>query len=334
VAGGVLLSRDRELPNLTVAFLVFHATMLEIPSSPAKLLLIQYFRQNQIYVDNHTQTISKIIKLKIDRSVFVQSCSNSQIERQETMMGHRVISQTRSIASLNNEGAARIDAGDLEGGTGYLKNALKASKKLIREQQGQADSLAPPPPPCYFSLDHQLITFTANNAARNLKSSVCNDCESSDEGPFVVRQPMLIRQSSSLEETGSSRVLAIVVVFNLAIATHMTAMQGAVMRNDLLRKAIQLYECALNLIKIPNGFAVAGSEVVLLAILNNLAYSHASLGDNREAENWSQHLLSSLMFAVDHRMGTDTTPTATELLECFLRSTHHYILARKTAAAA
>ena len=245
------------------------------------------------------------------------------------------------VAHLNNEGATMIDAGNCEGGTDVLKQALRASKRLIAEQRAATTLTSPvgqKQDTCSFadqasnasrqSLSlNQLVSLKVADDPEDVhmeaacKSSYfggvadCGKCDESNDvdAPFLFRNPIRIRPIAEdiLHMAESNHLLSTVVVFNLGIAVHRRAADTRSKQSNhplhhqedegsaLLRKAIYLYECALDMLQKPN--RVYGKETMLLAILNNMAYAHSSLHNVETVKKISQYLLSVLMMVVDQK---------------------------------
>ena len=237
------------------------------------------------------------------------------------MMSSSSSSSRIQIAHLNNEGSARIEAGDLEGGLTCLRAALSTTKALISQEHSESSQAT-----VRCSLD-KLITFERNSAESG--SGV-------EERSFLVR-PAKIQTSSPevMFEEGNATILSMIIVFNMAVIKHITAMKDG--DAVLLQHAIQLYECTLNLQNSYGQRLCCNGTVFRLVLLHNLGHAHSALGDKVTADHLYKQLLSALMYVVNtHQMDTaGVSPFGdnAEYIRSFFGTTYHLMCPTSSNAA-
>jgi tetratricopeptide (TPR) repeat protein len=110
---------------------------------------------------------------------------------------------------------------------------------------------------------------------------------------FIFLNPIKI--CGSLPITKLRKTLSLISMFNLAICHH----QCAILRNmdrDQLRKALHLYELAYA-IQMQEGIDMTLTPTMI--IMSNVGHIHKILGNEDNAMQCFQHLLSTLMFLVE-----------------------------------
>lgn len=114
-----------------------------------------------------------------------------------------------------------------------------------------------------------------------------------NSGLFIFLNPIKI--PGSLPKTKLRKTLSLISMFNLAICNH----QSAILRNTdklQLRKALQLYELAYA-IQMQEGIDMTLTPTMI--IMSNVGHIHKILGNEDNAMQCFQHLLSTLMFLVE-----------------------------------
>jgi hypothetical protein len=96
--------------------------------------------------------------------------------------------------------------------------------------------------------------------------------------------------------------LSYVVLYNLALAHHLRAMEEDCkrLRNARLQQALCLYEHAHQILL---NQEIEVSALHNMAIASNLGHIHQFLGDESRAQLCFQHLLSTLLYVVDYGAG-------------------------------
>lgn len=114
-----------------------------------------------------------------------------------------------------------------------------------------------------------------------------------NNGLFIFLNPIKI--PCLLPRTKLRKTLSLISIFNLAICNH----QCAILRNldrDQLRKALHLYELAYA-IQMQEGIDMTLTPTMI--IMSNVGHIHKLLGNEDNAMQCFQHLLSTLMFLVE-----------------------------------
>jgi tetratricopeptide (TPR) repeat protein len=218
----------------------------------------------------------------------------------------------QTLISLNNQGASLIDAGRPLGAISILVSALKFFKEqLLSEPQDTSVVLRH----CY-SLDDSMMS-------RNITYITNGSCTNSD---FVHRRSIHVQQDTLCNV--HSVVIAVAILFNLALAHHLTGVEKS--RNPvLLKKAVKLYEHALTLARTQG----VGEYAVLfhLAVMNNLGQLHKELKQDVLAEKCFHQLLSMLMYLLD--CSKEEEDALSSSYEEFLSSVYHLIFPGCSAVA-
>ncbi len=104
-----------------------------------------------------------------------------------------------------------------------------------------------------------------------------------------------IKIPTKLPGTKLRSTLSLIVVFNLAICNHRDAIMKNMDRIEL-RKALQLYELAYA-IQMQEGIDMTLTPTMI--IMSNVGHIHKIMGNDDNAMQCFQHLLSTLMFLVE-----------------------------------
>jgi tetratricopeptide (TPR) repeat protein len=184
--------------------------------------------------------------------------------------------ENQTVIALNNQGASLIDAGKTLDAITILNSALLSYKQLILSQEASVVL-------SHCSLDEMM----SKNAACVTKGSDTNS-------GFVHRRSIHV-QEDKLRNVHSV-VIAVAIVFNLALAHHLTGVENNC-NPVLLQKAVKLYEHALTIAQ-THGI---GDDSILfhLAIINNLGQLYKELKRNVLAGKCFHQLLSMLMYLLD-----------------------------------
>jgi hypothetical protein len=110
---------------------------------------------------------------------------------------------------------------------------------------------------------------------------------------FIFLNP--IKVPEELPQTKICKTLSLITMFNLAICNHRNAIMNN-MNKPLLRKALQLYELAYA-IQMQEGIDMTLTPTMI--IMSNVGHIHKILGNDDNALQCFQHLLSTLMFLVE-----------------------------------
>lgn len=229
---------------------------------------------------------------------------------------------TNSLAlQQNNRGAFFLNTRRFDKAIVCLSAALQASKQHIDATCKRAKSAQTMTP------DDGVMMFLDQVMSRDpseLDDSRTTDVAAHDddhddadatntlagEENFVYRRAICIPTRTLMDflpdEHDRSLVISISTIFNLALAHHLRAMELKDDGDDndrrykqlQLKRAVLLYELAYKLQM--EGISGSGlSTVFVMATLNNLGQIHKILMQHDTACECFQHLLSTLMFALD-----------------------------------
>ena len=184
-----------------------------------------------------------------------------------------------------NSGVSHFECGNIEHAVAAFAEALSTSRRLLPTEQDSHD------------------------AAEN----IILDGPETDEGPFqpqfgrsemvksaatdicIFLNPIKIPDGLSLPSKKVHKTLSLITMFNLAICHHRNAIENN-MDKMYLRKALQLYELAYS-IQVQGGIDMTLTPTMI--IMSNVGHIHKILGNDDNAKQCFQHLLSTLMFLIE-----------------------------------
>ena len=250
---------------------------------------------------------------------------------------------------LNNNGVECIRNGQFQDAIHHLSLALKASKEILHT-----------PIPAIPRDDKSVVTKESNCSALNRimtrvpchsyssDEGTCDDDWTSnvDEGNFVYRSPIEIPSSRTGSPTTplgrDLSVLSTAIVFNLALAHHMAAMDAreSLDVSDskvkvLLRRAMNLYHCSLRIMEVQ---ADDASPYFVIATMNNLTQIHLELGEQEKAASRCQQLFSLLLIVGKWSQSSseESSPSSDPQnvdYECFFRTVFSLMFSHGNAGA-
>jgi hypothetical protein len=130
----------------------------------------------------------------------------------------------------------------------------------------------------------------------------CGSCSFLTSGRLssrsMFRDPIHLSSTVFDCESEHCEKLACVIVYNLALAHHLRAMeeQNETSRQSLIRKALALYEHARQFLV---GQDMDVSVLHSMAIACNLGHIHHMTGNDPASQMYFQHLLSAILYVVD-----------------------------------
>ncbi len=232
-----------------------------------------------------------------------------------------------AIASLNNEACSLILNGSNGGGAIQLLNsALVAMKRGIQaeqsngsgvyNQQSQLSSLHPETkgmenksrvgrgnsfwsefaPMEARLLQSKAIIKTPCNPHHPSYRNISSDAIPSSSSMHIFIRPLMMRME---HEDASFYVSSMIVLFNLALASHVMGIQllGRADRKGtagVFRQANSLYRLTLQLNRAQEGDR-RRSPLMYTIILNNLSHTHRVLGEPNETLECDRSLLTALL---------------------------------------
>jgi hypothetical protein len=147
-----------------------------------------------------------------------------------------------------------------------------------------------------------------------------------ERAQYLYKTPLQISDSAEFSSYDSTVELSVAIMFNLALAHHLNALQMGTIeeRNVVLHQAITLYELAYT-VQMQEDLEV--SVECTMAIINNLGQIHNLVGNQEKASRCFSHLLSTILLVQSYG-------DAAEQTEVFVRSVSHLILKEVVAPAA
>jgi tetratricopeptide (TPR) repeat protein len=220
---------------------------------------------------------------------------------------------------LNNQGARCIQVGNYDQAIVTLVKALKLWEQVaVVHNTCICGSCSLDE--CILHTTRQDPPFLADGASFksfNDATQLCEDMVDSEErfiyrGP-IYASPKFMQQGHSLGVT-----LSLIIILNLAMAHHLSAMQNQNCRRRL-QKALQLYELAHHL-QMEENEDICSPRVTMI-ITNNVGEIYRALENQCKHNMCLQHLLNTMMYMIDCKI-----PVSTVELEGFVRNTSQLIL--------
>jgi len=238
-----------------------------------------------------------------------------------------------TIIQLNNEAGSHINNCNYEEAISLLRRALVLNKCVL---DGANRSHCCGPGFQYSSnncgmlfsrgLIHEcMVTCAPSNIAETNQQCCCfrND--------FIYRRPIIVPMEKALPLTkfiaDFHTTLSIFVVFNLALAHHLSALKKGSCNVVGLEKAISLYGLAQRIL--PQQ-VTEWNILFVLASTNNVGQIRKALGQHDIANHFFRHMLSTLVYLSDSKFVDSTTFS----LEGFYHNTAHLVLSNSNTAQA
>jgi hypothetical protein len=157
------------------------------------------------------------------------------------------------------------------------------------------------------------------------ETSSSEDCG----GGYIYQKPIRVSPHSMQEGHSMGVTLSLIVIFNLALAYHLAAVQNNMCRRRL-QKALQLYEIAYQMqLETQHEQQQVNSLRFTIIIANNVGEIHRTVNDRSKHMKCLQQLLSAIIYLVDCQ-----SPVESIELEGFFRNTSQLILQKRCASAA
>jgi hypothetical protein len=240
---------------------------------------------------------------------------------------------------LNNRAAFCIETGRYDRAISNLVKALKVSEQVDNVSTCTCK---------HCSLDgcmsfSQKVTGFERRHSRSTRtrsgSSTPSEVVEVDDG-YIHRQPIHVTPHAMQEGHSMGLTLPLIITFNLALAHHLSAIEGCTPHTKLmvdrkkLKKVLQLYELAYRW-QMEEEDEQFDCIRFTMIISNNLGEIHRAVNNRSKHVKCLQHLLSTMMFLVDcqHISSMQTDDDSLEL-DGFLRNTSQLILLGECAAAA
>jgi tetratricopeptide (TPR) repeat protein len=218
---------------------------------------------------------------------------------------------------LNNHGARYIQVRKYEQAIATLTKALNLWEQVAVDDTCACGRCSLDE--CILHTTRQDSPFPTDGASFKSFNDATQFCEDmvDSEDRFIYRRPIYASQKFMQQGHSPGVSLSLIIVLNLAMAHHLSAMQNQNCRRRL-QKALQLYERVYHLKMEAENIC---SPHATLIITNNVGEIHRALENQSKHAMCLQHLLSTMMYMIDCKI-----PVSTMRLEGFVRNTSQLIL--------
>ncbi|KAL3925324.1 MAG: hypothetical protein SGILL_000481 [Bacillariaceae sp.] len=204
-----------------------------------------------------------------------------------------------------------------------FREALVITQEIIQAEEGN-DSLDVSNHSAHAEAMLTNIHLSETLPRKPLHVSVNED--SRIDTDFVYRTPLTVSESDMNEHDMDEFDLNCIILFNLAIANHMLALEEECTKSQRrLKKALKFYEMSFSL-QVDLG---SMSITSILALVNNCASIYQTLKRTNRAEKFYKHMLSTLMAMIEIGEASEVGQ-----LEGFLHNATRLILQDVAAPAA
>jgi tetratricopeptide (TPR) repeat protein len=231
--------------------------------------------------------------------------------------------QQQHAIQANNASASLIAAGKYKTAIQELSLALKTYKQVMIEADDN-------PQPVKTSLLDQWMLQSLAIADCRKACHVHDDNE--QDYMYMYRQAIHIPLEHIVEQTYQESAIACssAIIFNLALAHHLSALVSAKHLSNMLHTAATLYQLAGDLQR--DDAQLENNNVLFtMAAMNNLGVIYHLLEDHETATKFFQQLLTTLMLLVDCR---EAEARSGGELDGFLRNATNLVSASSCAAPA
>jgi hypothetical protein len=218
------------------------------------------------------------------------------------------------LAELNNDAAHFIKGGDYKDAIHILNRAMKISMKRVGGKQdsdfnyGTEEAAEEVPQPKLRTRSHrpseESRTPSHHHHVRRSKNrtAAASPCEAEapsspaadvDFHEFVYREPIYFHDRYNIP---SIQELSLIIIYNMALAQHLKAMEKKTVSKSRLMKVLQFYELA-NTMEMAHGLQIGVTHSV--AVLNNAAQIYRLVGREEKARKLFKRLFSTLVYLVD-----------------------------------
>jgi hypothetical protein len=198
---------------------------------------------------------------------------------------------------LNNRAAFYIQTGRYNWAISNLVKALKLTEQL---RIGNSATRT-----CKHCDLQACMTFSQSCDSTSTRSQSLISDESSEEG-YIHRQPIRVTPQAMEEGHSMTVTLPLIIIFNLALALHLSAMEEKQLDRMKLTKVLQLYELAHRW-QMEEGDEQDDCIHFTMIISNNLGEIHRAVENHSKYVKCLQHLLSTIMFMVDCQQNDDSS---------------------------
>ena len=206
----------------------------------------------------------------------------------------------QSVIKMNDNAAVMMENGKQKEAILALDAALSVMRKSIGKE-GEHDEIA-------ISVQNPL-----RDAQHPKKPISSYTVEMGND--FVYKSPI---RSHMLEEGVDSFTMSIVIVFNMALANHLQALESKERKTERLKKALKLYELSFCMQMKGSGKL---NMTQVLALVNNCGQAYKALNLPKKANRFFQHMLSTIMAMIEIGEAEDV-----EEMDGFISSASQLIL--------
>jgi tetratricopeptide (TPR) repeat protein len=193
-------------------------------------------------------------------------------------------SQARLLAqNLNNRGAQYFESGDHDRAIASLAKALKLWNKVSHDDESCDWCSSRNLDECIMRTS-QCSSYAALHHAANSASRSSLSLNQSEEEHFVYRKPIYLLPQ---REHSPGSTLSFIIILNLAMAHHMSAIQHQPNRRRLHR-VLQLYELANQKLQLKENIRSRFASMIIANNVGEIQYIMCL-----------QHLLSATMLMID-----------------------------------
>ena len=224
----------------------------------------------------------------------------------------------KKAANLNNHGVSLMATGD-------MNNAMVTFKRALKGVAAKADYGAPSPfagavPVTLDSYMRMMMMQSSSSKSQHEKNHDDDDHDDDadyDLFPYVYEQPIVVPTNDKIlmshTDSATKAILSIILMFNLALAHHLLALQLLFQDSDdivrskaLAGRASTLYQLAYELYESNNKGIDTGSFLFSLILINNQAALVHQVANDDPAEALAsnqcfQYLKSRMLILTDKR---------------------------------
>jgi hypothetical protein len=204
---------------------------------------------------------------------------------------------------LNNNAVERMINGRYTEAISDLIKAHLAARESIRLVP---EDFSPLRSPCEGHQEYSLLDHLMLLSERATPHG--HEAHPENQDFFIYNRPISIPANLSPNHQETHAVILISILFNLALAQHLCALEFSTQernqeRYELTRQALKLYRLAFQLHHAHQqeednafGFVTRPSNMLLLALMNNSGHTYHMLGDGEDSSKCFEHLFASLMW--------------------------------------
>jgi hypothetical protein len=217
----------------------------------------------------------------------------------------------QSIVEMNNKAALLTE-------NGLYKEAIQTLDVAMKTMQTSLNKMED---------DGHEIAFVPHYVREQPQKPISQFEDAEMDGDFIYRSPIRSNgNSNSLEEEVDNLAMTVVILFNMALARHLRAIEGENVRTQRLREALKLYELSFFMQMRGSGQL---NMTQVLALINNCGQIYKQLNQEVKARKFFQHMISTIIVMVEVGEAQEV-----EQMDGFMRTASQLILADPALAPA